>query len=173
MMPLAHIAYVHTCTHPNTHTQWLDLLHLFSSLVDTTTLHSQHDGLESLQLATEKFQEVTQSIHDDPRLLSLLGKRRGQKGFREMQGEQLRQCLNGVLSTLVCVCVRESSNVPYIHGNSQDDACVIVHLSSLLSPSPLFPSTPSLLCYKGDSFAVSTMSVGGGMLPMWSVELPY
>lgn len=115
MMPHA---LLHTCTHAHTQThtlyaQWLDLLHLFSSLVDTTTLHSQHDGLESLQQATEKFQEVTQSIHDDPRLLSLLGKRRGQKGFREMQGEQLRQCLSGVLSTLVC-------------------ACVIVHLSSLL-----------------------------------------
>ena len=99
------------------HTQWLDLLHLFSTLVDTTALHSQHDGLESFQQATENFQEVTQSIHDDPRLLSLLGKRRGQKGFREMQGEQLRQCLSDILSTLVCVyaCARErereSSNV--------------------------------------------------------------
>lgn len=160
------------------HTQWLDLLHLFSTLVDTTALHSQHDGLKSLQQATEKFQEVTQSIHDDPRLLSLLGKRRGQKGFREMQGEQLRQCLSDILSTLVCLCMRVRERVVMLHA-WQDAGCMIVHLSF----TPVLPSLPSLPLpplplsplsyYKGECCEVGTMSVGGGMLPVSSVELPH
>ena len=90
----------------HSHTQWQNLLHLFSSVVEAAT---RHPGLETFQQATGRFQEVTQSIHGDPRLLSLLGKRRGQKGLREMQGEQLRKSLRTILSMLVsvhvCVCV--------------------------------------------------------------------
>lgn len=69
-----------------------------------TTIH-ETEGLKELQKATVKFQEIALSIRDDPRLLSLLFKRRGQKGFRELQGDQLRHCIEEVESILV------SSNV--------------------------------------------------------------
>ena len=58
-------------------------------------------GVTELQQATTKYQDVALSIRDDSRLLSLLGKRRGQKGFRELQGEALRQTLYTVLSKMV------------------------------------------------------------------------
>ena len=67
-------------------------------------------GISELQQATTKYQEVTLSIRDDPRLLSLLGKRRGQKGFRELQGEQLRQRIQEVDSLLVMFYFMSSSN---------------------------------------------------------------
>ncbi len=67
----------------------------------------QSCGLGNLQRATARYQEVTQSIRDDPRLLSLLEKRRGQKGFRELQGDSLRHSLEAVLSSLVCTFATE------------------------------------------------------------------
>lgn len=82
--------------------QWKQLLSLFSS-VDPRELQSY--GLSDLQQVTSKFQEVVKSIQDDPRLLSLLGKRRGQKGFRELQGDTLRQCFDKIQTNMVCVHV--------------------------------------------------------------------
>ena len=58
-------------------------------------------GLTNLQKATTKFQEIIRSIQEDPRLLSLMEKRRGQKGFRELQGESLRHAGNVMLKILV------------------------------------------------------------------------
>ncbi len=58
-------------------------------------------GLIEMQKASSKFQEITESIRVDPRLLSLLEKRRGQKGFREMQGEALRKLCGTILAILV------------------------------------------------------------------------
>ena len=58
-------------------------------------------GLIEMQKVSAKFQEITQSIRADPRLLSLMEKRRGQKGFREMQGEALRQTCATILALLV------------------------------------------------------------------------
>ena len=58
-------------------------------------------GLEELKSASSKFQEITTSIRDDPRLLSLVDKRRGQKGMRELQGETLRMACNSILDTMV------------------------------------------------------------------------
>lgn len=78
--------------------QWQQLLSLFSHM-DVPS--REREGLKDLQHATTKFQEITLSIRDDPRLLSLLGKRRGQKGFRELQGDQLRRCIQEVDSALV------------------------------------------------------------------------
>ena len=40
-------------------------------------------------------------MRDDARLLSLLEKRRGRKGFRELQGETLRLSLSDISATLV------------------------------------------------------------------------
>ena len=79
--------------------QWKQLLSLFSS-IDPKQLQAY--GQSDLQQATIKFQEVVKSIQDDPRLLSLLGKRRGQKGFRELQGDSLRQCFDKIQTSMVC-----------------------------------------------------------------------
>ena len=80
--------------------QWQDLLDLFLPMTDDSRSQS---GLEDLQEATAQFQDVTQSIHGDPRIFSLLGKSRGQKGHRELQGHFLRQTLNRILEKMVCV----------------------------------------------------------------------
>ena len=82
--------------------QWKQLLSLFTN-IDARELDQY--GLSDLRLATSQIQEVIKSIQDDPRLLSLLGKRRGQKGFRELQGDSLRQCLDKINIMMVCVCV--------------------------------------------------------------------
>lgn len=58
-------------------------------------------GLADLQKASAKFQEIAVSIRDDPRLLSLVEKRRGQKGLRELQGEVLRLTCDSILTTMV------------------------------------------------------------------------
>ncbi len=58
-------------------------------------------GLTELQQGSSKCQEIVQSIRDDPRLLSLMGKRRGQKGFRDLQGEHLRQRIHEMELVLV------------------------------------------------------------------------
>ena len=58
-------------------------------------------GLVNLQTAVSKFQEITEGMRDDRRLSSLIQKRRGQKGFREIQGEALRQTCDTILIDLV------------------------------------------------------------------------
>lgn len=65
--------------------------------------HSQRtsSGLTELQQGNSRYQEIMLSIKDDSRLLSLLGKRRGKKGFRDLQGEQLRQRIQEAGSMLV------------------------------------------------------------------------
>ena len=68
-------------------------------------------GVSELQEATAKYQEVVKSVQDDPRLLSLLGKRRGQKGFRELQGDALRQCCSKIQTYLV-----RTSSLTLLHG---------------------------------------------------------
>lgn len=78
--------------------QWWELLSLFSQMEQEQQIQS---GLKELQQAGSKYQEIVVSIRDDPRLLSLLSKRRGQKGFRDLQGEQLRQRAHEVDSVLV------------------------------------------------------------------------
>lgn len=60
-------------------------------------------GLAELQRASARFQEIAVSIRDDPRLLSLVEKRRGQKGLRELQGEVLRLACNSILTIMVSV----------------------------------------------------------------------
>ncbi len=89
-----HVLPFHSCL------QWRQLLSLFSS-IDPGQL--QGYGVTELQESTGRYQEVVKSIQDDPRLLSLLGKRRGQKGFREIQGDTLRQCCNKIQAGMVCV----------------------------------------------------------------------
>ena len=60
-------------------------------------------GLQDLQDSSTSFQEITSTIHEDPFVLSLLERRRGQKGFRDLQGDSLRLALDRVLSSLVSI----------------------------------------------------------------------
>lgn len=76
----------------------MSLLQLFSTLPADVM---QFWGLDQLQQVTQKLQEVVQGIHGDPRCLSLLEKRRGQKGSRELQGELLRHELESAVTSLV------------------------------------------------------------------------
>ena len=85
--------------------QWRQLLSLFSS-IDPSQLQAY--GVTELQETTAKYQEMVKSIQDDPRLLSLLRKRRGQKGFRELQGDALRQCCNKIQAYMVRMCALTS-----------------------------------------------------------------
>ena len=78
--------------------QWRQLLSLYSS-IDSSQLMAY--GIAELREATGKYQEVVKSIQDDPRLLSLLGKRRGQKGFRELQGDALRHSCSKIQAHMV------------------------------------------------------------------------
>ena len=78
--------------------QWEHLLSLFK-LVPLPL--REGIGLVELQKAGAKFQEIAVSIRDDPRLLSLVEKRRGQKGLRELQGETLRNACNSILDIMV------------------------------------------------------------------------
>ena len=61
-------------------------------------------AVDQLQIVTKQFQEIINSITDDPRALSLLAKKRGQKGFREIQGDSLRTSLDSIYKSLVSVC---------------------------------------------------------------------
>ena len=64
-------------------------------------------AVDQLQIVTKQFQEIINSITDDPRALSLLGKKRGQKGFREIQGDSLRTSLDSVYKSLVSELMSE------------------------------------------------------------------
>lgn len=80
--------------------QWDQL----SCLFDSIEKDLRDDlGLANLQTMTTKFQEIARSIRDDPRLLSLLYKRQGQKGFRDLQGEALRLACKSILNLHVMV----------------------------------------------------------------------
>ena len=80
--------------------QWEHLLSLLKLLKPPLRKEA---GLSDLQRASDKFQEITVSIRDDPRLLSLVEKRRGQKGLREIQGEVLRIACDSILANMVRV----------------------------------------------------------------------
>ena len=82
----------------NTLTQWMSLLEVFATLSSDVMASC---GLSQLQEATASYQEVVDGINGDPRPLSLLQKRRGEKGSRELQGELLRQVLNDTMDILV------------------------------------------------------------------------
>ena len=89
-----HIIY----THVYYSIQWWDTVKLFGQLpVDKHT----DCGLDSLQDTSVRLQDIMSSIHDDPFVLSLLEKRRGQKGFRDLQGESLRNGLDIIFKLLV------------------------------------------------------------------------
>ena len=81
----------------------MELLDQFRLINDS--LH-QSCGVDQLQLATERVQEVFDSITDDPRAMSLLAKKRGQKGFRELQGEALRVSLDSTYKLMVSGSVK-------------------------------------------------------------------
>lgn len=88
---------------PYFYLQWEHLLSLMKLLKPSLR---KEVGLADLQRASAKFQEIAVSIRDDPRLMSLVEKRRGQKGLRELQGEVLRGACDSILTILVSVVVR-------------------------------------------------------------------
>ena len=78
--------------------QWDQLLCLFDAIEED----SRDDlGLASLQEATTKFQEVVRSIREEPQVFFLVVKKKGRKGFRELQGETLRRACKSILNTIV------------------------------------------------------------------------
>lgn len=84
--------------------QWEHLLSLVKQI--QPHLHKAVN-LSNLQKAGTQFQDITKSIRIDPRLLSLMEKRRGQKGFRELQGEALRNLCNTISELLVSITTTE------------------------------------------------------------------
>lgn len=86
------------CSYSAACVQWLELLSQFQAI--DVELH-EACAVDQLQSVTKQFQEIIDSITDDPRALSLLGKKRGQKGFREIQGESLRNNLDSVYKSMV------------------------------------------------------------------------
>lgn len=78
----------------------MNLLEVFSTLKDDVKVSC---GVSQFLEATTTFQEVVEGIVGDPRPLSLLQKRRGEKGSRELQGDLLRQALEEVIALLVSV----------------------------------------------------------------------
>ena len=62
-------------------------------------------------MASESLQEIMRSIREDPRVLSLLSKKRGQTGVRDLQGESLRANLDALHGMLVCWFVVMKSRV--------------------------------------------------------------
>ena len=74
------------------------MLKLFAELSHEERISA---GLDQLQSCSVAFQEIMNSIHEDPFVFSLLEGRRGQKGFRDLQGDSLQQGLETILEILV------------------------------------------------------------------------
>ena len=71
---------------------------MFSSMSEQL----RHDsGLELLQNASRKYQDIMQSISNDSHVLSLLERKSGQKGFGGLAGDSLRQTLQNAAVLLV------------------------------------------------------------------------
>lgn len=51
------------------------------------------------------FQEIMKAIVADPKVLSILNKRKGQKGWRELQGDNLKDVLLSVIQTEVTIFI--------------------------------------------------------------------
>ena len=65
-------------------------------------------GLELLQEASQKYQDVMQSILNDSQVLSLLERKSGQKGFGGLTGDSLRQTLQNAAVLLVSSLINNS-----------------------------------------------------------------
>ncbi len=78
------------------------MLKLFAELSHEERISA---GLDQLQSCSVEFQEIMNSIHEDPFVFSLLERRRGQKGFRDLQGDSLQQGLETILEILVRTCI--------------------------------------------------------------------
>ncbi|PIK44244.1 putative dynein heavy chain domain-containing protein 1 [Apostichopus japonicus] len=70
--------------------KWLYLYKIFS---DVEQAVYDADLTVKYDIVNRKFQEIMKAIAADPKVLSILSKRKGQKGWRELQGENLKQIL--------------------------------------------------------------------------------
>ena len=83
------------------------------------------DALEELQQSSALFGGIMQDIREDPCVLSLLERRKGQRGFRDLQGDSLRNTLEKILSKLVrfaCIYIQ----CTYIHTYTYTHVHIIV-----------------------------------------------
>ena len=74
------------------------------------------EALVELQECSASFQDIMEGIQEDPCVLSLLERRKGQRGFRDLQGDSLRSALVKILTKLVrhdcstCTCMYSTRN---------------------------------------------------------------
>ncbi|XP_019630284.1 PREDICTED: dynein heavy chain domain-containing protein 1-like [Branchiostoma belcheri] len=71
-------------------TKWL---FLSKSFADIDLVLQLPDEAAMFSEVDKKYKAFMQDVVEDPKMLSVLSKRRGQKGWRELQGEALRQLL--------------------------------------------------------------------------------
>ncbi|XP_041479286.1 dynein heavy chain domain-containing protein 1-like isoform X6 [Lytechinus variegatus] len=74
--------------------KWLYLSQVFSDEIvgeNQPYLANQFEGVD------EKYQEFITAVVDDPKVLSILNRRKGTKGFRELQGDNLTILLNSLI----------------------------------------------------------------------------
>ncbi|XP_066302844.1 dynein heavy chain domain-containing protein 1-like [Branchiostoma lanceolatum] len=71
-------------------TKWL---FLSKSFADIDLVLQLPDEAAMFSEVDNKYKAFMQDVVEDPKMLSVLSKRRGQKGWRELQGESLRQLL--------------------------------------------------------------------------------
>ncbi|XP_035689698.1 dynein heavy chain 7, axonemal-like [Branchiostoma floridae] len=71
-------------------TKWL---FLSKSFADINLVLQLPDEAAMFSEVDKKYKSFMQDVVEDPKMLSVLSKRRGQKGWRELQGEALRQLL--------------------------------------------------------------------------------
>ena len=119
------------------------MLKLFAELSHEERISA---GLDQLQSCSVEFQEIMNSIHEDPFVFSLLERRRGQKGFRDLQGDSLQQGLETILEILV------RTHVLYSTCNSVCDrymylCIVLLRYVSLEIHLLMKIETPKLYCF--------------------------
>ncbi|XP_072179432.1 dynein heavy chain domain-containing protein 1-like [Diadema setosum] len=76
--------------------KWLYLSQVFS---DEAVGEAQPDLGQLFEMVDQKYQEFITSVVADPKVLSILNKRKGTKGYRELQGDVLAELLKFLTKT--------------------------------------------------------------------------
>ncbi|XP_071803571.1 dynein heavy chain domain-containing protein 1-like isoform X3 [Asterias amurensis] len=77
-------------------TKWLYLGRVFG---DQELREEFQDLASKFDDADLKYQDIMKAVVTDPKVMSVLEKRKGQKGYREIQGDVLRELLASLIST--------------------------------------------------------------------------
>ncbi|XP_077979356.1 dynein heavy chain domain-containing protein 1-like [Glandiceps talaboti] len=91
--------------------KWQYLSKVFSDPEMCRQMPEQAIKFEDVDL---KFQEVMKSVVGDPRVLSILNKRKGQKGWREMQGDVLKKVYQTLIRKMEEILKSMDKNVDKI-----------------------------------------------------------